>query len=174
MEAKKGDLQIDLNTLISKFQALSAEEKLNLLVSLVESIKNQQPVSGREEAVPIGAFSSTLGSLETIVKYMHENLKLRFVKIAELLGRSSKTIWATYHKACKKTPSPFVISDFSIMVPVSVFTDRKYSILESLVSYLKSLGLQNHKIALLIKRDDSTVWAVYEKAKKKRGTADAK
>lgn len=172
MEAKKGDLPIDLSTLISKFQALSAEEKLNFLVSLVESIKNQHPL-GKGEAVPIGAFSSTLGSLETIVKYMHENLNLRFVKIAELLGRSSKTIWATYHKACKKMPSPFSISDFSIMVPVSVFADRKYSILESLVSHLKSLELQNHKIALLIKRDDSTVWAVYEKAKRKRGMADA-
>lgn len=173
MEAKKGDLPQDFSTIFSKFQAFSNDEKLRLLASLVESMREQQ-ASGKDDiTIPIGAFSSTLGSLETIVKYMHENLKLRFVKIAELLGRSSKTIWATYSKACKKMPSPFSISDFSIMVPVSVFADRKYSILESLVSHLKSLGLQNHKIALLIKRDDSTVWAVYEKAKRKRGMADA-
>jgi hypothetical protein len=43
------------------------------------------------------------------------------------------------------------------------------SIFESLVGYMKdSLELSYHKIALLLNRDDRTIWTVYQRAKKKK------
>ena len=57
----------------------------------------------------------------------------------------------------------------ALTVPVSVLSDRSVSILESLVEYLKnSLGLSYHEIALMLNRDDRTIWTCYNRASKKR------
>jgi hypothetical protein len=53
-------------------------------------------------------------------------------------------------------------------VPISIFTNRALGILESLVKYLreeKSYSLA--KIAVLLKRDNRTVWSTYEQSKRK-------
>jgi len=52
-------------------------------------------------------------------------------------------------------------------VPLSVFSNRKLGILEAVVKYLKENGLTYHEIAVMLDRDDRTIWATYNKAIKK-------
>ena len=55
------------------------------------------------------------------------------------------------------------------VVPTYILKDRSVSVLEASVEYLKNNEkLSFHEIALLINRDDRTIWTVYDRAKKKR------
>jgi hypothetical protein len=54
-------------------------------------------------------------------------------------------------------------------IPLEVVCDREVSIFETIVEFLKDkYGLTYHEIAVLLKRDDRTIWTVYNRAKKKR------
>ena len=56
-----------------------------------------------------------------------------------------------------------------IEIPSFVFRDRSVAVLESLVEYMKDVqGFSYHEIALLLNRNDRTVWTVYRRAKLKR------
>ena len=160
--------------LLSALEKLSEEDKISLISALIEQLKEkntQKKING----IPLGIFSNKfLSTLEAVVKYTKENLKLRFVEIANNLNRSSKTIWTTYRNASKKMPSEF--SDFSedIIIPFSVFSDRRYSTLESLVIHLKKLDMSNREIAKALNLDDSTIWTIASRAKKKSGMENIK
>lgn len=53
-------------------------------------------------------------------------------------------------------------------VPVSIFKSNKLGPLECLVKYMKEdLELNYHDIAILLKRDDRTIWTSYNNASKK-------
>ena len=172
---KKSNNETGINNIISKFRDLSKEEKIKLVSYFLEELKRQHNIREheiirREANVPVGIFANdVLSSLEAIVKYMKEELKLKFSKIAKLLNRSNKTIWATYHNAVKKMPSPFGDISHDIMIPVSAFADRKFSTLESVVAFIKDLDYSNHEVALMLHLDDRTIWTVYDRIKKKRG-----
>jgi len=167
---KRGEILVDKplvkdkSDILSNFGNLSKDEKIDLLYSMVLSLKEKTP----GDFVPIGVFDNDkLSIFEALVKYLRENLEFRFVKIASLLNRSDKTIWATYNKAKKKFPSrfPSIVSDINI--PIMKFSDRDFTIFESLVLYLKNYGLRNHEIAVRLHRDDRTIWSVYSRVKKK-------
>ena len=122
-----------------------------------------------EEILPFGIFStSKISSLESIVKYLKEVRGLKFSKIAKLLNRSNKTIWATYSQATKKMPEPFGEVRDDVAMPASLIADRSLSVLEQIVSFAKQLGRTNHETALLLHLDDRTIWSVYDRAKNKR------
>jgi hypothetical protein len=56
-----------------------------------------------------------------------------------------------------------------IDIPSFVFKDRTLSVLEVMVEYLRdNKKMRFHEIALIINRDDRTVWTVYRRAKLKR------
>lgn len=56
-----------------------------------------------------------------------------------------------------------------IRVPVYLFRDRNVAVLEALVEYLKDVhGLSYHEIAVLLNRDDRTIWTAYSRVIKKR------
>jgi len=58
-----------------------------------------------------------------------------------------------------------------INIPVSVLSDRRVATLEAIVEYMKDvLKLSYHEIAVELKRNDRTIWTVYQRAKKKRST----
>ena len=154
------------DSVISSLDSLSKNEKIELLAAIISSFKEGLS----ENSIPIVIFDNDkLSTFEALAKYMKENLKLRFVVIASLLNRSDKTIWTTYNKAKQKMSVPFssVVSDINI--PITSFSDRKFTIFESLVVYLKDLGLKNHEIAVMLHRDDRTIWSVYNRAKRKKG-----
>ncbi len=54
-------------------------------------------------------------------------------------------------------------------IPSFVFRDRSVAVLESLVEYLIDVkGLSYHEIAVLLNRNDRTIWTVYHRVKAKR------
>jgi hypothetical protein len=56
-----------------------------------------------------------------------------------------------------------------INVPSFIFRDRSVAVLESLVEYLRDIKKMNyHEIAIMLNRNDRTIWTVYHRAKKKR------
>ena len=121
-----------------------------------------------EPKIPVSVFNETLSGLETISKYMKENLNLDYKIIAKLLNRSAKTIWQAHFYAKKKFPEKFFIKETKFLIPVSALRNRKLSVLESIAIYLKdSLELRHHEIAALLKRDHSTIWTVCSRAKYK-------
>ncbi|MBI4452554.1 hypothetical protein HY637_03930 [Candidatus Woesearchaeota archaeon] len=176
MLGKKGVESEDANRIISSFQNLSKEEKIELISRFIDELKRIHEVSEqellhkKEAMIPVGVFGNdALSSLEAIVKFMRENLKMRFSKIAKSLNRSNKTIWATYSKASKKMPSSFDNVSRQIIIPSSAISNRSYSTLESVVGFVKDLDYSNHEVAEMLHLDDRTIWTVWDRVKKKRG-----
>lgn len=53
-------------------------------------------------------------------------------------------------------------------IPMEIIKNRNLSILESIVKFLKEArNLTYHEIAVLLNRDDRTIWTVYSRARKK-------
>ena len=153
-----------------KEQGLNPKEIAELVNRLL-NIKALKTKAEEEVSVPISVFKNEkLGSLETIVKYLRENLLLTFKQIAELTNRNEIALAVTYRNAKKKLESKFVIAEISpYSIPVSILKDRNISVLENIAAYLKdTFGLTYHKIAVLLNRDDRTIWTVYQRAKKKK------
>lgn len=121
----------------------------------------------KEILVPSCIFNEKLSVFEAIVKYLKENLKLPNKEIALLTSKSQKSIWQSYNSSKKKLPSAFEIIPSDYYIPVSIL-QKPFTILESVVKYLKDeLMLAFHEIAVVLKRDDRTVWTVYQRAKKR-------
>ena len=121
--------------------------------------------------LPINIFNNdSLSSLETVTKYMKEELNYRFRDIALLLNRSQKTVWDAYDNSKKKMDSRFSLDkDIRFLIPSFVFKDRSLSFLEALTEYLKdNLNLRYCQISSLLNRDPRTIWTVYYRAKNKR------
>ena len=149
-----------------KKQGLSSEEIIELANKLLK-------VEVKEEVkVPISVFENEhLGSLENIVKYLRENLLLSFKQIGSLTNRNPVALAVSYRNAKKKLEDKFVVEEISpYSIPVSILQDRNLSVLENIVSFLKdTFGLTYHKIAVLLNRNDRTIWTVYQRARKKYG-----
>ena len=146
--------------LFSRLKSLSKPEKIEVISFLKEQLK--------ENVLPIFIFkNNSLSALEAIVKYLKEEYNLSYAEISRLLNRSSKTIWITYQRTKKKMPKKFK-GKSDIVIPVEIFQNRKFSVLEILVSYLKrEQGISYKEIAKLINRNYRTVLTVYRRFKKK-------
>ena len=121
--------------------------------------------------IPLSIFlDRSVSVLEAISEYLKDSKKLSYHKIAVLLNRDDRTIWTCYNRAKKKNPGHFVkIAESREYIPSSIFLDRNVSVLESIVEYLKDeRGLNYHEMAVLLNRDDRTIWTCYNRAKKKR------
>ena len=148
-----------------KEQGITQQQIAELMSKLLKSPVNE------EIKVPISVFKNDyLSSLENIVKYLRENLLLSFKQIASLTNRNEIALAVTYRNAKKKLESKFVIEEISpYSIPVSILKDRKISVLENITFYLKdNFGLTYHAIAVLLNRDDRTIWTVYQRALKKK------
>ena len=56
-----------------------------------------------------------------------------------------------------------------LLIPSTIFKERKLSVLESLVEYLhEKESLTFAEIAELLNRDDKTIWTVYNRVRKKK------
>jgi len=123
--------------------------------------------ASKEITIPVSIFNETLGPLESIVKYLKENLNLSFEDMAKYLYRTKSLMLLTYKNSNKKFKNKLDIkSNYSI--PISIFSNFKLSVLESIVKYLKETeNLSYHNIAVLLKRDDRTIWTIYSRCLKK-------
>ena len=157
-EEKKEEVLSALKPLLTHFKktyVLSQTDLINLITEEEEFL------------IPLSVFSSKLGPLQALVKYLKEELNLRYNKIASLLNRDNKVIWVSYKEAKKKLAERFKLKDEPYFIPVSVFGNIKLSILENLVCYMKEKGISHTKISKLLNRKTSTVFTAYSRAKKK-------
>ena len=125
-------------------------------------------IEKKELEIPVSIFSKKLSCLETIIKYLRENLELSNKEISKLIKRSEKTICQAYNSARKKLPLKFIVEFSKYYIPVSILTNRELSVLENIVKYLyENFELNYSEIARLLCRDNRTIWTVYSRAKKK-------
>lgn len=165
----------NISSLISELQKTSnlSKEDLIKLLKLFElqqksKLSSEELFKKIEEIqIPISIFKTNLAPLESLVKYLKENLNLSYKKISVLLNRSNKTIYSSYNFTLKKKSEKFVIKKSEYLIPISIFSDRKFSILESLVQYLKSQQFSFKQISDLLQKDYRTIWTCYSRAKKK-------
>jgi len=122
--------------------------------------------------VPSSIFlDRNLAPLESISEYLKEEKGLTYHEIAVLVGRDDRTIWTCYNRVKKKrqhNPKSRMGETDSVNIPLSIFKNRTFAPLESITSHLKEISnLSFHEIAVLLNRDDRTVWTCYNRSQKK-------
>lgn len=130
-----------------------------------ETIK---PAKAITITMPATIFNESVSPLEAIVKYLKEVQSMKLVEIAKLTGRDQRAIGVTYKAATKKMPEQFKLEKTRYIIPIEILQDKKLSVAEHLVKHIKeTYNLNYHEIALLMKRDDRTIWTLYNRASKK-------
>ena len=163
--AKELDKEIDaINTFV---QAIL--EKNDISFSKLVEILRQKRGEKTIVKVPCCIFKErSLGILEALTKYIKEELDLGYNEIASLLNRDNRVIWRTYSNAGKKLKKRLAVDKKTIWIPISIFTDKKLGLLESLTKYLREdIEMTNYQIASALNRDNRTIWTSYSRAKKK-------
>ena len=157
--------QEDLAKLREAQQVLSSlQEKYGLTSDDVRRL------AGEGASFPSAIFTRSLTILECVVKYFKEEKQLSLRAIAELIGRDERNVWHMYAEAKKKHAARFSFEEPKFLIPVSILADAALSALEAVVVHLKEeYSLSYHAIALVLKRDDRTVWTVYQRAQRKHG-----
>jgi hypothetical protein len=115
--------------------------------------------------VPVNIFKEDIGAAEALARYLHDIKKLKFSDIAKLLNRNQRTIWVNYNNSLKNKKIQF--KEIGIMIPISIFSDRRLSVLESVIKYLRDKGLKNIEISKKIKKDPRNIGTFYSRALKK-------
>ena len=148
------------------------EDLVQLLSDLVASLSQQEKqeilerILGKKEGLPISIFRSGISGLEAIVVYLKDVNSLTIAEISTLLKRKKITLYTTYQKAKEKLSSEIDSSDTSIVIPYSIFADRNFAVLESLVAFLKDeMKFSFIKISTLLNKKYSTVRTVYVRYK---------
>lgn len=168
-------LQGSLDIARSKIEQDSSFKELSLLFNQVKKSYNLSSadllgyIDEKEILLPDCIFIKELSVFQSIVKFLKENCELKNNDIASLMHRSQKSIWQAYNNSKKVFPKKFKIIASRYCIPVSQLIPS-FTILESVVFYLKEKCLLNyHQIAILLERDERTIWTVYQRVKKRIG-----
>ena len=155
---------------VSMLKVMSHEQRLELITILKTSLnesKNLDP-GKLTNSVPLSIFSSSLSCFETIVVYLIDNQKISIKNTSLLTGRKNSTIYATYYAAKKKFAGELLVDKNSIMIPISILTGRKYSVLESITAYLHdNHNMSITEIATKLSRKYNTIKTIYQRYKTK-------
>ena len=164
-----------LNLLARELRGEYSKEKQRIINLLIKQIKKRYRINNKELAglvevrrkleIPLSIFSKKLEALESISKYMKENLNMNYHEIASFLARDDRTIWTVYNRT-KKKHSPAIKIKEGMVLPISIFKE-KLTILESIVLFLKNRKMRYVEIAKLLSRDQRNIWAIYSRAEKK-------
>ena len=146
-------------------EGLLDEKELTGLI--LERIKSQYRKGWKVE-VPLNIFCGKLGALESLTKYLKENLGMKYSEIAAVLLRDERTIWTSYNKAKKKLGPTFKFKETKLTIPLSEFQEDGLTVLERVVVYLKDKKHKKYsEISKMIDRDQRNVWTIYSKASSK-------
>ena len=163
-------MQFEVNSLkkIEK-QIFLLQEKQNLSFEQVVFILKKRNESLKQESVPLSIFQNQkLSSLETITKYLKENKKLNYKQIANSLNRNYGSIAVTYRTAKKKF-SVELKTTGKKSIPLNIFSDKKLSVLENIVFYLKNkYHMKYSEIADVLCKNQRTIWTVHKRAENKQ------
>jgi len=117
--------------------------------------------------IPACIFNDNLSILESVVKYLKEDIHLKYCDIAKLLHRNDRTIWSTYSNSKKKFSGHLKIKKCEYYIPVSIFGKKNFSVFELVVYYMRDkLHLKYSEIGLTMHRDQRTIWTVYNRKKR--------
>lgn len=166
----------NINESLSIIEGISKKHNVDLN-QIADLLKNKE----KYVSVPVGLFRSKLGPLEALVRYLKDVLEYPFCETAKMLSRDETTIWTSYSNSMKKSDKVIVDLDMKdisfedlkvkkgeLIVPLSLFSERRLSILETLCMYLReNFLLSYHNIGLLLERNDRTIWTVVNRATKK-------
>ncbi len=150
--------------------------KENLLEVLNEKLKDKYDTTldelllikkTKEIKIPIELFNQKIGAAESLAKYLKENLGLKFSEIEKLINRNQRTIWINYRNAVRKMKEKINIRKTSISIPIDIFSNRKLSILESLIYNLREKELKNTEISKILNKDPRNIYTLYSRAIKK-------
>ena len=163
----------ELQEIFSEFLKFLEKEKGYTKENIVEVLGAVKEAANKKEfngLIPASIFSTPkLSSLEIIVKYLKEEHDFSYHEIALMLNRNDRTIWATYNNSKKKHLPKLYANQTIFFIPVSIFKQREFGVLELICEYFKDeLNFSYHEIAVLVNRNDRTVWTTYSRAKKKR------
>jgi predicted nucleic-acid-binding protein len=146
------------------FSYLKEKEGLNQkdILDIIEKKEKHEDIF-----IPICVFNEKLSVLESVVKYLKEDVHLKYCDIAKILHRNDRTIWSTYSNSKKKFSGHLKIKKCEYFIPVSIFDKENYSVFELIVYYLKDeIQLRYSEIGLLMRRDQRTIWTVYNRKKR--------
>ncbi|MEM3374017.1 MAG: hypothetical protein QXE31_02230 [Candidatus Woesearchaeota archaeon] len=147
-----------LNYDIDSLKKKSKEELIQLIIHY--SILSQSDIQ-----IPVSLFCNDAPPLESLVKYLKEEKNLSIKEIAQKLNRNIQTIFTTYRNAKNKK----INFTYGFSVPLSIFSKKKYSILESLVGYLKEIcNMKTSEISKILSRDIRVVHVHYTRYKTKQ------
>ncbi len=149
-----------LNYLLTE---MISEEDLQLsdLMEMFNEIKSEQ-------LIPLSIFSYKLKPAGAICKFLRENLSYSNKKVSILINRDERSTWSSYQRAKLKMKKKFVDKNEEYRLPVSIFQDRSYSLMESLLIYLsKYYGLSNKEMAKLLNKSSNSIAVVVKRAKEK-------
>jgi hypothetical protein len=163
------------------------KSKNDVIGGILKNLKETQNISAADvinyirqnkdktEKIPVSIFRLGLSPLQASVKFLAENKGYTFSEVARQLNRDQRTIWNTYHAANLLKSDSLRHEETKYFVEISVFRNRELSFLENLCVYLrKNYSLTYHKIAMLIGKDDRTIWTVCKRADNKINRKDAK
>lgn len=117
--------------------------------------------------VPITIFNGKLSPAEALVKHLREHHDLRFTDIAKILNRDQRGIWCAYKASQKKEPTHIPLDPHHILFPVTMFSDRNFSILEHIVIHLREKYTIN-EISKLLNKHPSTISTIQARARRKQ------
>ena len=152
-----------------KQRILENEEFLEVLTNNLENllgiVKERRITSGiKDIEIPLSIFKKQVSPAEVLCKYLKENKGLKFNEIAIALNRDQRTIWINYRNSVKKDAEKIKIDKKVTSVPIKIFSDRKLSVLESVVKYLKDKGLSNSQISEILGKTPNNIWTLYSRA----------
>lgn len=158
-ENEKDIIIKNLLSSLEKQHGIHSKDVLRFLIANKESVVR----------IPVSIFRQGLSPLQSVVKHLIEDHAYTYSEVSKLLNRDPRTIWNTYKSALRIKPEPFTEEKTSFYVELSIFKDRSLSFLENLCFHMKeNYSLTYHKIAVLLGKNDRTVWTVYKRAEKKK------
>lgn len=151
------------------------ERELQKLSSEIEQFSHKHNLAANEilelikqRNVPLTIFNDKLSPLETIVKYLKEEQKKTLTEISKILNKKTSIIWLAYKNSKKKYPKRLQHTSDTFTIPIDKLYSKRLSLLERICVYLKDHHRLNyHKIGLLLKRNERTIWTIYQRAKKR-------
>ncbi|MBU0467175.1 MAG: hypothetical protein KKF39_05915, partial [Nanoarchaeota archaeon] len=164
LEKRLKKRKISLDELTALEEKLRAEYGTTISQLLTEAIKVKPEIK-----VPIDIFKQAIGPSEALCKFLKENKGLTYHEIALTLNRNDRTVWLNYRNAVGKKETKIKVSRKTLHIPVNIFTDRRLSILETAVNYLREKGLKNAEVAELLNKDPRNIWTLYSRAVRKLG-----
>jgi len=162
------ELKIDSDNLAKVLGLINEKLEERYGVNLQSLLSSDEKVGKAEEdiEIPLGLFKiANVGAAEILSKYLKDEKGFRFSEIEKLINRNQKTVALNYNNCSVKGKKIKV--EKGEVVPLRIFSDRRLSVLESVVYYLKNQGRKNFEIAQMLDKDQRNIWTLYSRAVKK-------